>query len=93
MPTQDAVTRVLRPGENGELQEVRFFSDASLQASVTRALASVNERSAVLNLERNDSGFNAAVAAKLNGHWSVAVAYSRDDWGRDAAATTVKFSW
>jgi hypothetical protein len=81
-----------KPG--GGVQEVRVFSDPKLQASINNALAGISQdaRGAILNLERNESGWNAAVVAKLNGHWSVAVAYSKADWGH-AVATTSKFTW
>jgi len=72
--------------------EVRFFTDAGLQASINNALVGVTDRSAVLQLEKNPTGMNAAIAAKLNGHWSVAVAWQRSDWG-DSLGTKVKFTW
>jgi len=87
-----ALTSRLELGQNGQLQKVKFFSDAQLQSSISSALAKVEESSAILHLEKNPTGFNAVVAAKLNGHWSVAVAYNRSDWG-DAVASQVKFSW
>jgi len=88
----EPVERRIAVGADGAPQEVRFFSDAGLQASIDSALANLSENSAILKLEQNPSGFNAIVAAKLNGHWSVAVAYQRSDWG-DSLGTEVKFSW
>jgi hypothetical protein len=82
----------LEVGSNGSSTEVRFFTDAGLQASINNALAGVTERSAVLQLEKNPTGMNAAIAAKLDGHWSVALAWQRSDWG-DSLGTKVKFSW
>jgi hypothetical protein len=79
------------PG-GGRLQEVRVFADSGLQGAINNALASVSERSAVLQLEKNPSGINAVIAAKLDGHWSVAAAWQRSDWG-DSIGTKVKFSW
>jgi hypothetical protein len=83
----------------GGVQEVRYFTDSALSASVNNALKALDEtvvgtvvNGAVLQLEKNEAGWNAAVAAKLNGHWSVAVAYHRADWGH-ALGTTVKFAW
>jgi hypothetical protein len=73
-------------------QKIRVFSDTALQASINNALAGVEENSAILNLENNAEGWNAAVAAKLNGHWSIALAYRKADWGH-AVATSVKFKW
>ena len=73
-------------------QKIRVFSDTALQASINNALAGVEEGSAILNLENNPEGLNAAVAAKLNGHWSIALAYRKAEWGH-AEATTVKFKW
>jgi hypothetical protein len=46
----------------------------------------------LLNLEKNSTGFNAAIAAKLDGHWSVVAAFKRDDWGY-AAGGSVRFRW
>lgn len=77
------------------VQEVRYFTEPALGQAVNNALkglegASVN--SAILQLEKNQAGWNAAVAARLNGHWSIALAYHRADWGH-AVGTTVKFAW
>lgn len=80
------------PTAGGGTQKVYFFPDAGLQTSINSALAGVTERSALLHLEKNPTGLNAAIAAKLNGHWSVAAAFQRSDWG-DSVGTTVKFSW
>ena len=88
------ITKAFENVPGGGLQEVRAFSDPKLQASINNALAGISgdARGAILNLEHNESGWNAAVAAKLNGHWSVAVAYNKADWGH-AVATTAKFTW
>jgi len=72
--------------------EVRRFSDARIQASIDSALASVTSNSAILQIERTQEGWNAAVAARIDGHWSIAAAYTRDDWG-DAMGASVKFEW
>jgi outer membrane receptor for monomeric catechols len=82
----------LEIGASGNATEVRFFSDANLQSSINNALAGVTERSAVLQLEKNPTGFNAAIAAKIDGHWSIAAAYQKSSWG-DSIGTKVKFSW
>lgn len=79
-------------GQSGQPQEVRFFSDQALQASMLNALNAVTEKSALLNLEQNSTGFNAAIATKLDGHWSIVLAAKRDGWGW-AGGTSVKFSW
>jgi hypothetical protein len=83
-------TLVQLPG--GGTQEVRFFSDPSVQASIDKALAGVTERSVVLDLGKNPTGLNAAIAANLNGHWSVAAAWQRSDWG-DSLGAKLKFRW
>lgn len=82
----------MEPGASGAPVEVRRFESPQLQASIERALAAVTERAAVLHLEANPTGLNAAIAAKLDGHWSVALGYARGDWGW-AAGTSVKFAW
>lgn len=79
-------------GQSGAQQPVHFFSDAALQQSMLSAVNAVTEKSVLLNLEKNPTGFNAAIATKLDGHWSVVAAFKRDDWGW-AAGSTVKFSW
>lgn len=86
--------KTMMPTPTGGVQEVRKFSNASLQTSINNALAGVgpNSKSAVLNLEKNEEGLNVAVAARLNDHWSIAGAWRREDWG-DALATTLKFDW
>jgi len=86
------IEKKLELGSSGQLQEVRAFKDSGLQSSINNALAGVSERSAVLHLEKNPTGLNAVIAAKLDGHWSVAAAFQRSDWG-DSLGTTVKFSW
>jgi len=75
-------------------KEIRVFSDAALQASINNALAGVaaDSNGAVLNLENNATGWNAAIAAKIDGHWSIALGYRKAEWGH-AVATTVKFTW
>lgn len=82
----------LVPLPSGELQPVHFFSDSTIQDSMNKALASVTDKSVLLNLEHNDTGFNAAIATKLNDQWSVVAAFKRDDWGWSEGAS-VKFSW
>lgn len=75
-------------------KEVRVFSDTALQASINNALAGVaaDQRGAILNLENNATGWNAAVAARIDGHWSIALGYRKAEWGH-AIATSVKFTW
>lgn len=92
-PTAGPLASKLEPGANGQLQEVRFFSsEPGLQKSIDSALSTVTENSAVLQLEKNPTGLNVAIAAKLNGHWSIAGAWQRSDWG-DSLMTKAKFSW
>jgi hypothetical protein len=86
------VDQKLVVGDSGGLQPVHFFTDQTLQSSMLNAINAASEKSVLLNLERNDTGFNAAIATKLDGHWSVVAAFKRDDWGW-AAGSTVKFSW
>ncbi len=75
-----------------EKDGIRFFSDDALQASIDKALASVTSDSAVLQLEANALGINAAVAAKLGEQWSIVVGYKHDSWGH-GVATKVRFEW
>jgi hypothetical protein len=88
----NGVEQKLVVGDSGELQKVHFFTDESLQKSMTTAINNVTEKSVLLNLEKNSTGFNAAIAAKLDGHWSVVAAFKRDDWGY-AAGGSVRFRW
>jgi len=90
-----SIYSVLMPtAAGGPAQEVRKFSDLGVQAAINGALAGIGSdaRGAVLQLEKNETGYNAAIAAKLNGHWSVALGYNKAEWGH-AVGTTVKFSW
>jgi hypothetical protein len=89
---QTDLTRAMETGPAGRLVEVRQFSNPQLQASINNALAGLDARAAILHLEANPSGLNAAIAANIDGHWSVALGYSRGDWGW-AAGTSVKFAW
>jgi hypothetical protein len=89
---QPGLLKRIEVGADGKPQEVRFFSNASIQSSIDAALAGVTTNGAVLHVEKSEDGWNAAVAARLNGHWSVAVAYSREEWG-NAVGATVKLDW
>lgn len=92
MPLDPALVKTFAVGDSGKPQEIRRFSDPALQASIANALASVTERSVILNLEKNETGYNAAIAAKLDGHWSIALGYHKAEWGH-ALGTNVKFAW
>lgn len=89
---QDFLANKIVPGANGQPQEVRFFKDSNLQNAIDSALSSVEDSSAILQIENNPDGVNAAIAAKLNGHWSIALGFTRSDWG-DSVGAKVKFSW
>ena len=82
----------LEPGESGALVPVRRFSDEAIQGAIDAALANVSAKSAVLEVEAGQHGFTAVVAANLDGRWSVAAAFRRDEWGSSAGAT-VRFAW
>ena len=88
----DSVGRKWVVGADGNMQEVRFFSDSALRESIDSALASVTTDSAVIEFEKNETGLNAAIAARLNGQWSIAAAYTRDGWG-DGVGAKVRFEW
>ena len=88
---QPGLVKALVKGESGELVEVRRFSSRPLQDAVDNALASLGSDKAVLNLEKNPEGYNAAIAFKLDGRWSLALAYTRGDWGW-ATRAQVRFS-
>jgi len=95
-PLPNPLHKALMPVKGG-VQEVRRFNDSGLQSSIEKAIAKVEKedpdaRSVTLQLEKNASGLNAAIVAKLNNHWSVAGAWRRDDWG-DSFATTARFRW
>lgn len=77
---------------DGSAQSIYRFSDVRIQSAVDSALASVTKDSAVLHVEKTAEGWNAAVAARINGHWSIAAAYAREEWG-DAIGASVKFQW
>ena len=89
---QSDIVKSVETGSSGSLVEVRRFSNPQLQQSINAALEAATGNSAVIHLEANPTGYNAAIAAKLDGHWSVALGYSRGDWGW-AAGSQVKFSW
>lgn len=89
---QSPIERRLEVGASGKMMEVRSFADPQLQASITNVLNAATTNSVVLQVEKNKSGINAAIAAKIDGHWSVAAAWKRDDWG-DALGTSIKFEW
>ena len=95
MPTPDSIYRVLMPTTaGGPAQEIRKFSDPGIQSSINNALAGLgsDSRGAVLQLEKNQTGYNAAIAAKINGRWSIALGYNKAEWGH-AVGTSVKFNW
>ena len=79
-------------GANGQPQEVRYFTNARIQSSIDGALAGVTKDSATLRFEKTEHGWTAATAARINGHWSIAAAYVREEWG-DAVGASVKFEW
>jgi len=96
-PLPEVIHKSLMPVPSNGVQEVRRFNDSGLQSSIEKAIAKVEKedpdaRSVTLQLEKNATGLNVAIVAKLNNHWSVAGAWRRDDWG-DAFATTAKFRW
>ena len=78
----------------GQAVEIRRFNDAALQTQIDKALANVPTNSAVLDVRFHpQDGLRAVAAAKLGGHWSIAVIgdyKDRQDW---AGAARVSFSW
>lgn len=88
---QPGLVKALVRGESGELVEVHRFASRPLQDAVENALGSLGGDKAVLNLEKNPDGYNAAIAFKLDGHWSIAWGYARGDWGW-ATGAQVRFS-
>ena len=88
---QPGLVKALVRGESGELVEVRRFASRPLQDAVENAVAALGGDKAVLNLEQNPEGYNAAIAFRLDGRWSIALGYTRGDWGW-AAGAQVRFS-
>lgn len=80
------------PPQNPILERdgIRFFSNPGLQSSVDKALASATKNSVVLELEKNETGFNAAIATKLGNKWTIVAGYQKDKWGHGIGA---KIKW
>lgn len=89
---QPGLVETFELGTDGALHPVRRFNSARIQSAIDGALASVTSNSAVLKFEKTAEGWNAAVAAKVNGNWTIAAAYTREEWGNSIGAS-VKYEW
>ena len=76
------ISKTLVPvsGSIGLYQEVRRFSNASIQESIDSVLARLpaDSKGVEITLVGDpQSGINTAIALKLSGMWSIAAAYQR----------------
>lgn len=92
LPSWTPLEKKLEVGTDGQMQKVYAFRDPVLQASIKSALDKATSNSVVLDLEKNESGVNVAIAARINGHWSIAGAWKKDGYGQ-GLASTIKFEW
>jgi hypothetical protein len=86
----------LVPGRDGQLQEVRVFSNQSTQKAVADALESIPEgrRSAILAVDVPEAGgVQAVVAARLDKHWSIGLVGEYHGSRRVSGGARVAFSW
>jgi hypothetical protein len=97
----DKLSKLEEPISSLPLQEIRIFSDAGIQASIDKALASLapDKSGAVIQINVSQAKelppkLNAAIAARMGEHWSIAAAYERD-WTTQlqSGEAQIRFSW
>lgn len=87
----------LRPVVGGSLQEVRLFTDPSVQQAIDSALTAVTSGKKGVILEVNmpeAGGVKGVVAARLNEHWSIGLVgeYNGKSKAKSGGAR-VAFEW
>lgn len=86
--------KAVMPTSTGTSITVQHFNDLAIQQAVDGALSKLDSNSAILDVNFGpQDGVRAVVAAKLGGHWSVALVGNvkdRKDWNGGAR---VKFDW
>jgi len=91
----DMLVKKTIPMGGGVLQEVRLFSDSTIQKHINDALAAVppDKRGAILNVRLDENKTAAVMAARLNDNWSMGLVVERTHAGDFSGGAQVAFEW
>jgi predicted LPLAT superfamily acyltransferase len=83
------------PLGSGLTQEVRLFSDSTIQKHINDALMAVgpDKKGAVLNVRLDQDKAVAVMAARLNNNWSMGLIVERSHAGDFSGGAQVAFEW
>lgn len=91
----DMLVRKQLPLGGGMSQEVRLFSDTTIQKHINDALLAVgpDKKGAVLNVRLDQDKAVAVMAARLNNNWSMGLIVERSHAGDFSGGAQVAFEW